>query len=104
MNTTKKRNKSTVVNATTLALVLSATLLLVPSLALATPWDGMATQVLAIFNGGLVRSIAILAVIACGLAAMAGKLSWDWVIKIVVGIVLIFGATALVDYLIAAAS
>jgi len=32
MNTTKKQNKSTAVNSTTLALVLSATLLLVPSL------------------------------------------------------------------------
>ena len=50
----------------------------------------------------LTRIIAILAVIACGIAAIAGKLSWDWAIKIVVGIVLIFGATALVDYLIAA--
>jgi len=101
---TVKKEKSTALNASVLALALSATLLILPDLALATPWDGMATQVLAIFNGGLVRSIAILAVIACGLAAMAGKLSWDWVIKIVVGIVLIFGSTALVDYLISAAS
>lgn len=104
MNTVKKEKKSTALDASVLALALSVTLLILPDLALATPWDGMATQILEIFNGGLVRSIAILAVIACGLAAMAGKLSWDWVIKIVVGIVLIFGSTALVDYLISAAS
>jgi len=29
-------------------------------------------------------------------------LSWDWAIKIIVGIVLIFGATSIVDYVIAA--
>ena len=75
-----------------------------PELAMAAPWDGTATQVLSIFTSGLTRTFAIIAVIACGIAAIAGKLSWDWAIKIVVGIVLIFGATAIVDYLIAAAS
>jgi type IV secretory pathway VirB2 component (pilin) len=84
-----------------LALVAAAVL---PELAIAGPWDTMGTQVLAIFTGGLTRTIAIITVIACGIAAMAGKLSWDWAIKIIVGIVLIFGAAAIVDYLIAAAS
>jgi type IV secretory pathway VirB2 component (pilin) len=73
-----------------------------PELAVAGPWDGMAAQVLAIFTGGLTRTIAIITIIACGIAAMAGKLSWDWVIKIAVGITLIFGGAAIVDYLIAA--
>lgn len=73
-----------------------------PELAMAAPWDGMATNVLAIFTGGLTRTIAIIACIALGIAAMAGKLSWDWAIKIIVGIVFIFGAAAIVDYLIAA--
>jgi type IV secretory pathway VirB2 component (pilin) len=80
----------------------------VPGIALAGggsgPWDTMGSQVLAIFTGGLTRTIAIISVIACGIAAMAGKLSWDWAIKIIVGIVLIFGGAAIVDYLIAAAS
>ncbi|WUR13798.1 TrbC/VirB2 family protein [[Empedobacter] haloabium] len=72
--------------------------------AAATPWDSMGTQVLAIFQSGLTRTIAIVSVIACGIAALAGKLSWDWAIKIIVGIVLIFGGTALVDFLIDATS
>lgn len=77
----------------------------VPGVALASgPWDSMGNQVLAIFTGGLTRTIAIISVIACGIAALAGKLSWDWAIKIIVGVVLIFGGTSLVDYLIAAAS
>ena len=77
---------------------------LTPELALAAPWDSAATSVLGIFTGGLARTIAIISVIACGIAAIAGKLSWDWAIKIIVGIVLIFGATSIVDYVIAAAS
>lgn len=77
---------------------------IVPDIAAAAPWDSVATRVLEIFTGGLTRTIAIVAVIACGIAAMAGKLSWDWVIKIIVGVVLIFGSAAIVDYIIAAAS
>lgn len=94
-----KHDRRTVKLLVVLGLLAAAML---PELALAAPWDGMATQVLAIFTSGLTRTIAIIAVIACGIAAIAGKLSWDWAIKIVVGVVLIFGATSLVDYLIAA--
>lgn len=75
-----------------------------PSVAHAEPWDSVAEKVLSIFTGGLTRTFAIIAVVACGLAALAGKLSWDWAIKIIVGIVLIFGSTAFVDFLISAAS
>jgi type IV secretion system protein VirB2 len=85
----------------TLACVLVA---FMPDMAMAAPWDNVAQQVLAIFNGGLTRTIAIIAVISLGIAALAGKLSWDWAIKIIIGIVLIFGATAFVDYVISAAS
>ena len=74
----------------------------VPELAYAAPWDSAASSVLAIFTGGLTRTIAIIAVIACGIAAIAGKLSWDWAIKIIVGIVLVFGAATIVDYIIGA--
>jgi len=93
--------------ARSMALMAVCAVAILPGLALAgggTPWDTMGNQVLAIFTGGLTRTIAIIAVIACGIAAMAGKLSWDWAIKIIVGIVLIFGGATLVDYLIAAAS
>jgi type IV secretory pathway VirB2 component (pilin) len=76
-------------------------LALMPEIAMAAPWDGAATKVLEIFTSGLVRTLAIIAVIACGLAAFGGKLSWDWAIKIIVGIVLTFGATSIVDYVIA---
>ncbi len=77
---------------------------LLPEAALAAPWDSTASKILDIFTGGLTRTFAIIAVIASGIAAIAGKLSWDWTIKIVVGIVLIFGSASIVDYVIAGAS
>ena len=86
-----------------LGLCASAALLL-PETAWAAPWDSTATKILDIFTGGLTRTFAIIAVIASGIAAIAGKLSWDWTIKIVVGIVLIFGSASIVDYVIAGAS
>jgi type IV secretory pathway VirB2 component (pilin) len=77
---------------------------LMPGMAVAAPWDTVADNILGIFTGGLTRTIAIIAVIALGIAAMAGKLSWDWAVKIILGITLIFGGAAIVDYIIAAAS
>lgn len=79
-------------------------LALSPDMAAAAPWDTAGQKVLDIFTGGLARTIAIVAVIACGIAAMAGKLSWQWAIFIILGIVLIFGAPAIVDYFISATS
>ncbi len=78
--------------------------LVMPELALAAPWDGAANNILAMLTGGLSRTIAIICVIACGFAALAGKLSWDWAIKIIIGIVLIFGSASIVDYFIAGSS
>jgi len=81
-----------------------ALLAFMPGMAMAAPWDTAASQVLAIFTGGLTRTIAIIAVIGLGIAAMAGKLSWRWAINIILGIVFIFGSTAFVDYIISASS
>lgn len=81
---------------------LIAALLLFPELALAEPWDDAANKVLQIFTGGLARTIAVIAVVALGIAALVGKLSWQWAIYIIIGIVLIFGAPAIVDYIISA--
>lgn len=83
-------------------LLVVAFAMLAPELAHAEPWDDAAKKVVEIFTGGLARLLAIIAVIACGIAALAGKLSWDWAIKIIIGIVLIFGAASIVDYVIAA--
>ncbi len=74
-----------------------------PEFAFAEPWDSTAQKIVDIFTGGLARTLAIIAIIACGIMALAGRLSWDWAIKIIIGIVLIFGAATIVDYIISAA-
>ncbi len=82
------------------AIAMVGVLSIAPDLAMAAPWDSAAGQVLSMFTGGMARTIAIIAVIACGIASLAGKLSWDWAIKIVIGIILIFGGAPIVDYFI----
>lgn len=77
--------------------------LFMPELAMAAPWDSTANNVLQMFQGGMAKTIAIIAVIACGIAAVVGKLSWDWAIKIIIGIVLIFGAQKFVEYIMSSA-
>ena len=85
-------------------LALLAGLVLAPEMASAAPWDDTASKVLEIFTGGLTRTLAIIAIIISGVLAMFGKMQWTWVVNIVIGIVLIFGGAAIVDYIIAAAS
>jgi type IV secretory pathway VirB2 component (pilin) len=65
----------------------------------ASPWNRGVNNVLALLTGGLTAAIATVAVIALGIMAMAGKLSWDHAIKIVLGIVLMFGAAYVVSFI-----
>lgn len=81
-----------------LTMMFCAMAVVVPDLAFAgTPWDNAADWVLGVLTGGLTRTIAIICVIACGIAAWAGKLSIDWAVKIVVGLVFVFGSATIVD-------
>lgn len=96
----RKRDKQTAIQLA--LLMIGLTLMIMPELAFAEPWNDTADKVVQIFTSGLARTLAIIAVIALGLAALAGRLSWDWAIKIIIGIVLIFGAATIVDYIIAA--
>lgn len=73
---------------------------LMPQMAVAAPWDDMADTIIDLLTNGLTRSVAIIACIGLGLAAWVGKLSWGMVGKFVAGIVLIFGAAAIVDVFI----
>lgn len=87
----------------TLSIIFLLSLSLLPEIALAAPWDDTADKVLEIFTGGLTRTLAIIAIIVSGVLAMFGRMQWSWVINIGIGIVLIFGGAAIVDYIIAAA-
>ena len=73
-----------------------------PMMAHAEPWNDAAQKVVEIFTGGLARTLAIIGIICCGVLALFGRLSWEWAIKIIIGIVFIFGSATIVDYIISA--
>ncbi len=60
------------------------------------PFINLIESILNVFNGGLARMLAILAIIGLGLSAMVGRLSWGLAVRVVLGIVLVFGAAAIV--------
>lgn len=70
-----------------------------PEIALAqsAPWEATAQNTYNLIMS-IARWVAIIGIVACGAAGIFGKLSWDWAGKIIIGLVLIFGATQLVDY------
>ena len=102
INNAQQKRETSGKTLSMIAMLLIVLFFMAPELAMAEPWDAAAQKVMDIFTGGLARTLAIIAVITCGIAAIAGKLSWDWAIKIIIGIVLIFGAAAIVDYIISA--
>lgn len=78
------------------------TVTFMPEIALAAPWDSVGTKVLSIFTNGLTRTLAIIAVIALGIAAYWGKMSWERAGNIIIGMTLTFGAAAFVDFIMSA--
>ena len=73
--------------------------LLVPELALAqaSPFSTGATSFQTNFLA-ILTPIAVIAVMALGLAALFGRISWGWAAGGVAGIVLVFGAPQLVAW------
>lgn len=96
--------KNYTLNNKGMLIIFLLTLSLLPEIALAAPWDSTADKVLEIFTGGLTRTLAIISIIVSGVLAMFGRMQWALVINIGIGIVLIFGGAAIVDYIIAAAT
>ncbi len=83
-----------------LALVAAAgALAFMPSIAMAAPWDAAIGAVAGTLQGTLGKGIAIVAVIALGLMAMAGKLEWMTAIKVVIGIVIMFSASQIINWI-----
>jgi type IV secretory pathway VirB2 component (pilin) len=77
---------------------------IIPETSLAAPWDSVGQQILTDLTGPFAKTMAALSVVACGIAAMAGRMPFDWAIKIVLGIVLIFGSTSFVTWISSAIS
>jgi type IV secretory pathway VirB2 component (pilin) len=50
-----------------------------------------------LLNGGVARSIAIIAVIGFGIGALTGRIDWTRALQVILAIGIIFGAATLVD-------
>lgn len=85
--------------AVLMALLVTALLVALPGAAFAqsAPWETAAENTYQLIMS-IARWVAIIGIVGCGAAAFFGKLSWDWAGKIIIGLVLVFGATQLVDY------
>jgi type IV secretion system protein VirB2 len=85
--------------AATLATVLL--MLLGPQLAHAEPWDAGADSIVEAVRS-VMRPLAILAIIACGIAAAFGQLAFKTAGLIAAGIFITVGADAIYDFFSAA--
>lgn len=92
-----KQNRRAKAKAVTTLAVLGLMCFL-PELAFANPFTGGAasakTDIIAI-----IAPVAGVAVIGVGLAAWFGKISWMWLVGLIVGIVLVFGNDQVVTWI-----
>lgn len=89
------------------ALTIVAALVLVPKVAFAAStaaWEKPLDALITILQGGIARSVAILAIIAAGFLAWFSYLRWTYFFFVLAGVILVFGAPQLADVLIAAAA
>ena len=77
---------------------------MLPDLALAAPTDSNAISIVFCnvvheLTGATGRAIATVAVIAVGVGALLGKISWGMALIVALGVAIIFGASAIVGQL-----
>lgn len=88
------------------AILLTCLVLTEPALAQSSgafaPLETAVQMIVDFITGPFGRLLAIIAVIALGFLAFAGRLSWFTAGAVVLGIGLVFGAPAIVDEMIAA--
>ena len=62
------------------------------------PVQSTLTQLVQALTGPIATALATLAVIACGLFAWSGRLSWGIAGSVIFGIVLVFGSAQIVQF------
>lgn len=62
------------------------------------PVQSTLTQLITALTGPIATALATLAVIACGLFAWAGRLTWGIAGSVIFGIVLVFGSAQIVQF------
>ena len=61
--------------------------------------DNFGTAVLGILNNVFLRTVAIVAIIVTGVMALSGRMEWQRFIYVLLGVVIIFGAAGIVDFI-----
>ncbi|NOR26810.1 MAG: type IV secretion system protein VirB2 [Desulforhopalus sp.] len=61
--------------------------------------DNFGTAVLGILNNVFLRTVAIVAIIVTGVMALTGRMEWQRFIYVLLGVVIIFGAAGIVDFI-----
>jgi type IV secretory pathway VirB2 component (pilin) len=78
-------------------------LLVMPELALAAgPGEATAQRIITWLTGPLARLCAIIAIVAVGYGCFKGRIEFERGVSVIVGIVVIFGGAAIVDFASAA--
>lgn len=84
-----------------LALV-AGLLVLDPSLASAAetenPWSGVMKKITDSVTGPLGQSLGVIAIMVMGIMAMFGRLAWDMALKVIFGVLLVFSASTIVNW------
>ena len=78
-------------------------LAVIASPAEAAAWNSVLEEVVDILTSGWARGVAIIAIVLSGLGLMVNLFDRRMAVFIVLGVILVFGAPALVDLLITAA-
>ena len=61
--------------------------------------DNFGTAVLGILNNVFLRTVAIVAIIVTGVMALTGRMEWQRFLYVLLGVVIIFGAAGIVDFI-----
>lgn len=100
MTTKLTTSKKLVMDRSIIAGILFISLIILPDVASAAPWDNALQTIIGFIQSGTGRLLAILAIIIVGILMLFGQLEKKTVAFIVLGIALIFGAVEIVDLFI----
>jgi type IV secretory pathway VirB2 component (pilin) len=80
-------------------LVVAGVLILAPETASANILDNFGTAMLNVLNNNFLRAVATIAVIGAGIMALSGRIQWMIFITVLLAVVVIFGASGIVQYI-----
>ena len=95
-NNSLKKNTTEIMKNVALAAILAAAVMPMPAFAQVAA-DGLFQKILAVLTGTVAKVIAAIAIVLCGFATMAGRIDKGMFMSVLVGIVIIFSASWIVN-------